>query len=78
MIRIKLEGSHFENSFLTKRVGKYPPLALKIDCRGISEGVFHKALPIAGSQGLVLVAGSIIGYFSVIGPWLDPLHTTDR
>jgi hypothetical protein len=44
-------------------VGKYPPPALKIVLRGISEGVFHKALLIAGSWGIFSVLGSIIGFF---------------
>jgi hypothetical protein len=47
-------------------VGKYPPPALKIVLRGISEGVFHKALIIDGSRGVVLVTDSTIGGFSVI------------
>jgi hypothetical protein len=33
-------------------VGKYPSPALKILLRGISEGVFHKALITFGSRGV--------------------------
>jgi hypothetical protein len=47
-------------------MGKYPPLALRIALRGISEGIFHKALLIAGFRGIFSVTGSIIGCFSVI------------
>jgi hypothetical protein len=47
-------------------VGKYPPLALKIVLRGISEGIFHKALLIAGSRDIFSVTDSIIGCFSII------------
>jgi hypothetical protein len=64
--QIKLEGSHFKNSFFTKHVGKYPPPAQKIVLRGISEGIFHKALITARSWGIFSVTGSIIGCFSVI------------
>jgi len=66
IIRINLEGSHFKNPFFTKHVGKYPSLARKIVLRGISEGVFHKALITAGSGGIFYVSGSIIGCFSII------------
>jgi len=47
-------------------VGKYPIPALKIVLKGIFEGVFHKALIIAGSRDVFLVTGSIIGCFSAI------------
>jgi hypothetical protein len=61
-----LDAFHFKNPFFTKQAGKYPPLALKIVLRGISEGVFHKALITNGSGGIFSVSGSIIGCFSVI------------
>ena len=66
MIRINLEGSHFKNPFFTKYVGKYPPLALKIVLRGISEGVFRKALITGSPWGIFSVTGLISGFFSVI------------
>jgi hypothetical protein len=70
IIHIKLEGSHFKNPFFTKQVGKYPTPALKIVLKGIFEGVFHKALLIAGFRGVLFVTGSIIFSMSRFHPEL--------